>query len=284
MPRNLDMTALRSFVTVADTGGVTRASGFLNLTQSAVSMQLKRLEDGLGLRLLDRSARAVTLTSAGEQLLGYAKWMLDLIDEALARLTGQDFEGELILGVPADIVYPAIPQVLNRFHAEFPRVKVQLISSYTTQLKELFAQGRCDLILTTEDGCDAGGETLAKKPLIWIGAPGGSAWKQRPLRLAYERDCNFRKGVQAALDRAGIAWEMAVESSSSRTIEASVSADLAVHTVIEGTEPPHVERIQHGGALPDLTSTRINLYRAGQPSPALSEHLADLVRQSYKVL
>lgn len=284
MPRNLDMTALRSFVTVADTGGVTRASGFLNLTQSAVSMQLKRLEDGLGLRLLDRSARAVTLTSAGEQLLGYAKRMLDLNDEALARLTGQDFEGELILGVPADIVYPAIPQVLNRFHAEFPRVKVQLISSYTTQLKELFAQGRCDLILTTEDGCDAGGETLAKKPLIWIGAPGGSAWKQRPLRLAYERDCNFRKGVQAALDRAGIAWEMAVESSSSRTIEASVSADLAVHTVIEGTEPPHVERIQHGGALPDLTSTRINLYRAGQPSPALSEHLADLVRQSYKVL
>lgn len=284
MPRNLDMTALRSFVTVADTGGVTRASGFLNLTQSAVSMQLKRLEDALGLRLLDRSARAVTLTSAGEQLLGYAKRMLDLNDEALARLTGQDFEGELILGVPADIVYPAIPQVLNRFHAEFPRVKVQLISSYTTQLKELFAQGRCDLILTTEDGCDAGGETLAKKPLIWIGAPGGSAWKQRPLRLAYERDCNFRKGVQAALDRAGIAWEMAVESSSSRTIEASVSADLAVHTVIEGTEPPHVERIQHGGALPDLTSTRINLYRAGQPSPALSEHLADLVRQSYKVL
>ena len=284
MPRTLDMTPLRSFVTVADTGGVTRASGFLNLTQSAVSMQLKRLEDGLGLRLLDRSARAVTLTSAGEQLLGYAKRMLDLNDEALARLTGQDFEGELILGVPADIVYPAIPQVLNRFHAEFPRVKVQLISSYTTQLKELFAQGRCDLILTTEDGCDAGGETLAKKPLIWIGAPGGSAWKQRPLRLAYERDCNFRKGVQAALDRAGIAWEMAVESSSSRTIEASVSADLAVHTVIEGTEPPHVERIQHGGALPDLTSTRINLYRAGQPSPALSEHLADLVRQSYKVL
>ena len=258
MPRNLDMTALRSFVTVADAGGVTRASGFLNLTQSAVSMQLKRLEEAMGLQLLDRSARSIALTAAGEQLLGYARRMLDLNDEALARLTHQDYEGEIVLGVPSDIVYPAIPQVLNRFHAEFPRVKLQLISSYTTRLKALFASGKCDLILTTEDDCDAGGETLAQKALIWIGAPGGSAWRQRPIRLAFEHNCIFRGSVQRALDRAGIPWEMAVESNSSRTIEASVSADLAVHTVIEGTEPPYVERIPHGGALPELTSTRIN--------------------------
>ncbi len=131
MPRNLDMTALRSFVTVADTGGVTRASGFLNLTQSAVSMQLKRLEEALGLTLLDRSARTIALTASGEQLLGYARRMLNLNDEAHARLTHQEFEGEIVLGVPHDIVYPAIPQVLQRFHGDYPRVKVQLISSYT---------------------------------------------------------------------------------------------------------------------------------------------------------
>ena len=284
MPRNLDMTALRSFVTVADAGGVTRASGFLNLTQSAVSMQLKRLEEAMGLQLLDRSARSIALTAAGEQLLGYARRMLDLNDEALARLTHQDYEGQIVLGVPSDIVYPAIPQVLSRFHAEFPRVKLQLISSYTTRLKALFASGKCDLILTTEDDCDAGGETLAQKALIWIGAPGGSAWRQRPIRLAFEHNCIFRGGVQRALDRAGIPWEMAVESNSSRTIEASVSADLAVHTVIEGTEPPYVERIPHGGALPELTSTRINLYRADLGQRTVTGNLAELVRQSFRLL
>ena len=101
MPRSLDLTALRSFVAVADTGGVTRASSFLHLTQSAVSMQVKRLEDALGLRLLERAGRGVVLTAAGEQLLGYARRMVSLNDEAFSRLTHQDFQGEVGLGVPA---------------------------------------------------------------------------------------------------------------------------------------------------------------------------------------
>ena len=112
MSRNLDLTSLRSFAAVADAGGVTRAAGFLNLTQSAVSMQIKRLEESLDLQLLDRSGRSVTLTAAGEQMLGYARRLLALNDEAVARLTHQSFEGEIVMGVPADIVYPAIPRVL----------------------------------------------------------------------------------------------------------------------------------------------------------------------------
>ena len=238
----------------------------------------------MNLQLLDRSARSVALTANGEQLLGYAKRMLALNDEALARLTHQEYEGEIVLGVPSDIVYPAIPTVLSRFHAEYPRVKVQLISSYTTRLKDMFRSGKCDVILTTESGCDTGGEILAEKPLIWIGAPGGSAWRQRPIRLAFEYNCIFRKSVQSALDKADIAWEMAVESNSSRTIEASVSADLAVHSVIDGTEPPYVERIQHGGALPELTSTKINLYQSEVGGLPVVGDLAELVRHSYRAL
>lgn len=104
MPRNLDLTALRSFVAVADCGGVTRAAGALNLTQSAVSMQLKRLEESLDTKLLDRSSRQISLTAAGEQLVSYARRMLELNDEVYARLTATEFEGEIVLGVPHDIV------------------------------------------------------------------------------------------------------------------------------------------------------------------------------------
>ncbi|HGG63177.1 MAG TPA: LysR family transcriptional regulator, partial [Rhodobacteraceae bacterium] len=185
MPRNLDMTALRSFAAVAEAGGVTKASGFLNLTQSAVSMQLKRLEESLDLKLLERNGRGVVLTGAGEQLLGYARRMLALNDEVFGRLTNQAYEGEVVLGVPHDIVYPAIPQVLQRFAAEYPRMNVRLVSSYTKGLRKMFERGECDMILTTEDTLEAGGVTLMTLPLIWIGAPGGSAWKSRPLRLAY---------------------------------------------------------------------------------------------------
>ena len=282
MSRNLDLTALRSFVAVAETGGVTRASGFLNLTQSAVSMQLKRLEDALEQQLLDRSARKVSLTAGGEQLLGYARRILALNDEVYGRLTDQCYEGEIVLGVPADIVYPAIPRVLRHFHSEFPRMRVQLISSYTTRLKALFSRGECDLILTTEDVCEPGGETLIELPLIWVGAPGGIAWKSRPLRLAFEYTCIFRTGTQAALDAAGISWEMAVESDSSRTIEASVSADLAVHTAVEGAEQRFLERIAHGGTLPDLAKTKINLYVADPSHGPIVDLFAQQVRQAFR--
>jgi len=100
VPRNLDLTALRSFVTVIECGGVTRAASLLNLTQSAVSMQIKRLEEGLGRELFLRASRRLTPTAEGEMLLGYARKMLVLNDEALARLMDNAFVGELRLGVP----------------------------------------------------------------------------------------------------------------------------------------------------------------------------------------
>ena len=156
MTRNLDLTALRSFVAVADAGGVTRAATQLNLTQSAVSMQLKRLEESLGQPLLDRSQRTVTLTAQGEQLLGYARRLLDLNDEAWGRMTNPAFEGEINFGVPQDIMYPHVPRVLQRFAQEYPRVRVMLQSDHTIDLKAKFARSEIDLILTTEAQLEPG--------------------------------------------------------------------------------------------------------------------------------
>lgn len=279
--RNLDITTLRSFVAVADSGGVTRAAGFLHLTQSAVSMQLKRLEEMLGLDLLDRTGRTIALTASGEQLLVYARRMIALNDEVISRLTDQAYEGEIKLGVPHDVVYPAIPQVLKQFHAIFPRVKVQLEASYTRTLKDQFSKGERDLIVTTETSLDQGGETLAVKELSWIGAPGGAAWRQRPLRLAFCRFCTFRPHVVAALDASGIQWEMSVDTDSDRTIEAAVSADLAVHAMIDGTEPPYLEQVDHNSALPVLPSQQINLYGGNSASGEVHDTLARLLRGAF---
>ncbi len=282
--RNLDITTLRSFVAVADHGGVTRAAGFLHLTQSAVSMQLKRLEELLGLELLDRSGRTIALTASGEQLLGYARRMIALNDEVISKLTDQAFEGEVVLGVPHDIVYPAIPRILKRFNAEFPRVRVQLVSSYSIQLKEMFQRGECDLILTTEATRAEGAETVAELPLKWIGAPGGTAWRKNPIPLALGRRCMFRPQVIAALDAAGVPWELSVETENDRTIEATVSADLAVHAMLDGTEAPHLEQIDSSGLLPELPEHFINLYgHDGQKDPVVNA-LIGFVRQNFQML
>jgi DNA-binding transcriptional LysR family regulator len=165
MARNLDLVALRSFATVAEAGGVTRAATRLHLTQSAVSMQIKRLEEILGLALFDRGNRRVSLTASGEQLVRYARRILALNDEAVGRLTEDLYEGELRLGVPHDIVYPVVPRVLKQFNAAYPRVNVHLRSSSTVKLREEFARGEVDLILTTEEGVDDGGETLTEMAL-----------------------------------------------------------------------------------------------------------------------
>ncbi|MEJ2022828.1 MAG: LysR family transcriptional regulator [Maritimibacter sp.] len=266
MSRNLDITALRAFATVAEVGGVTRAAGLLHLTQSAVSMQVKRLEETLGKSLFERQGRGVVLTTDGEQLLSYARRMLALNDEVWSRFTGAAYEGELVLGVPHDVVYPYLPPVLQRFHAEYPRMKITLVSSNTNRLKEMFDHGKCDVILTTEDEVEPGGETLATLPLVWVGARHGEAWRERPLRLAFENRNIFRTGVEAALDAAGIPWEIAASS---------------VHALLEGTVPVMLEQIEHEGALPELDEKHVNLYEAAALRGPAEKALVTLLRQSY---
>ena len=278
--RNLDMTTLRSFLAVAENGGVTRAAAALHLTQSAVSMQIKRLEEMLDIEVLDRSARRVSLTAAGEQLLGYARRIIEMNDEAVGRLTDTVYEGEIILGVPHDIFYPVIPRVLKAFNAAFPRMKVNLKSSSTMRLHEAHRKGETDLILTTEEDVKPGGETLTEMTLRWTVARDGLAWKRRPLRLAFCTVCIFRPIVLRRLDEAGINWEMAVESEDDRSVEALISADLAVGALLEDSIPPHQEAICAGGALPNLGIQLVNMYGAGRRD-APTEALAQMLRHEY---
>ncbi|MBE1292113.1 MAG: LysR family transcriptional regulator [Shimia sp.] len=280
--RNLDVTTLRSFVAVADMGGVTKAAGFLHLTQSAVSMQLKRLEELIGVALLDRSGRGIALTPAGEQMLGYARRMVTLNDEIMRRLSHDEFEGSVTLGVPHDIVYPTIPRVMQQFSAAFPRVKVNLCSSFTVELKQQFEKGEIDLILTTERNTPENSEGLCTLPLVWIGAPGGASWRRRPIPFASGRQCLFRPTAIGQLDKAGIEWESSVETESDRTVEATIAADLGVGAMIQGTEPRHLEVIEHGGVLPELGEQHINMYGAEQAKGDMVAHLAELIRKSFQ--
>ena len=283
MMRTFDLGALRSLATVADAGGVTRAAAQLNLTQSAVSMQLKRLEENLGQPLIDRSARTIALTAQGEQLLGYARRLLALNDEAWGRMTNQAFEGELTLGVPQDIIYPNIPRVLRQFGQEYPRVKVLLTSDLTVDLRHRFSRREIDVILTTEEEVGPGGELLDRQPLVWVGSKGGQAWRSRPVRFGSTARCVFRRPAIEALEGAGIPWELAVDSVSCSAVEVRVIADLAIFVQLAGSIPSRCEEIRHGGALPDLPDYSINLYVCDGPRAELARRLAALIRPAYGV-
>lgn len=282
MSRVLDLVALRSLVAIVDMGGVTRAANLLNLTQSAISMQIKRLEVMLDLPLFSRTGRSLTLTNEGEQLLSFARRMLALNDEAMARLTSVGQQGEIRLGVPHDIVYPAIPPILKRLSLRFPRIRVNLVSSFTLLLKDDFAKGLHDVVLTTEDIPDEGGEVLATHDLVWVSAPSGQIAAARPLRLAFKENCIFRPKVIAALDAAGILWEMAVDTASESVVEATVAADLAVSARLRSLMPAGICPVGPQAGLPKLGVQHICLYTAPTLQGEVADALTAELRAAYR--
>lgn len=281
MARNLDLTALRAFCVTAEMGGVTRAAGFLNLTQSAVSMQIKRLEESLGRPFFHRSAKKLILTPEGEQLLAYARRMLALNDEVLARLNDAAFEGELRLGIPHDIVYPAIPEILKTMAKRYPRLRINLTSSFTVIMREALARGELDIILTTEDAPGTGGEALSRHDLVWVGAKGGAGWQNRPLRLGFEESCKFRAIALERLDAAGIPWEMGFFGRSNEAVQAMITADLALTVRMAGHYPASCAPVPAHADLPDLGHVAICLYDAGLQKGPVVEDLKELLRASY---
>ncbi len=277
--RNLDIGALRSLVAIADTRTVTKAAQQNHLTQSAVSMQIKRLERTFDTKLLHREGRGVVLTATGQQLVSYARRLINLNDETWSRLTNDDYEGEITLGVPIDLIYPHMPMILQRAKERYPRIKISLVSSLTRLLLKQLEDGEVDLTLTTEKRLHRGGRTLAKVKQVWMGAHGGQAYLKRPVPLAMCRVCSQRQDAIDSLDAAGIPWELVTDTNSEATVNAMVAADLAITPQVETSMEPGCVVVPEG--LSDLCEVYINLYTANSSDTRLVEKIAEVTEEVY---
>jgi len=193
MARNFDIGTLRSFITVVELAGVTRAANKLHLTQSTVSMQLKRLEELVGLSLLTRNYSGMCTTPDGEHFLSYARRLVELNDEALGRLPQRAEGGVVRFGVSPDIVEPHVRRILKQFVQAYPRVSVRLFCKHSVKLLERFNAGKLDVIITTEKSSSTACTVLLERDLVWTGAIDGKAWRLDPLPLTFTRICMFRK-------------------------------------------------------------------------------------------
>ena len=276
--RNLYIEALRSFVTVAELGGVTRAAERLNLTQSAVSMQLKRLEAALDQQLVARQGRGIGLTREGEQLLGYGRRMVRLNDEAWDRLMHAEFQGRVNFGVPEDIVRPYVSTMMRDFINAYPEAGINLVSSISRLLLTQFEEGRLDVMLTTEPIATGQGECLYRGPLCWYAGRGSLVYEQRPLPLAAKPGCIFLPVASRALEAADIAWSLPYEATDWRDLTAFVSAGLAVDTNMPYVENiKGWERVPDEARLPPLPDFGVFLYVSDRASP-LALQLAGIIR------
>ncbi len=281
MRRDIDIGLLRAFVAVVETGSVTGAASLLNLTQAAVSQQLKRLEELFGTPLFERHHKRLSLKPAGERLMAHAQRLIALNDEVWGTMSAPAYEGEVRLGVPHDIVGPYLPPILKRFDKAWPRVRVSLECRTTPQLLELLRQGRVDLTLTTEQRCRAGGETLLEDDLVWTGARNGAAHRRDPLPLSIgDGTCEFRPSIVSAMRESGRDWRPVCEISSMEALFASIEADLAIGAFLRGTIP-HYLQVVEDDRLPRMPKFLINMYLPPARQTEIAVELARHIRQEF---
>lgn len=279
MIRNIDVAVARAFLAVVETGSVTLAARQLNLTQGAISQQIRRLEELSVVRLFVRAGRRVVPSPDGERLVPTAKQFLAANDRLLAALNQPEFEGEVRFGAPYDIIGSYAPPILRRFSKAFPSVRVTLICEDSLVLLEGLRSGKVDLALTTEMGCRKGGETLRSDRLVWAGARDGEAHTRDPLPVSLGADtCVFRPVAVAALRKAWRKWQAVCEVSNMEPVRATIEADLAVAPLLSHSVPEGLDIIATDRRLPKLPMFCVNLYQAARLSPAAMEFAAHVRR------
>lgn len=204
--RNLDIGTLRSLQAVAEYGAVTRAAEALNMTQSALSMQMKRLEELFGRPMLQKAGRGVVLSDFAQDLLGESRKLVALNDAILSRFTGARPETRLRVGLTSDWLFTKVAQAVRAFRLDHPAVELVMNDARSKDLRAQMARGEHDVILTTEFDAPPAAMHLAKVDLAWFGATGGRAWQQRPLPIANSPHCAYYPVGMAALEMAGIEW------------------------------------------------------------------------------
>ncbi|MDR9433626.1 MAG: LysR substrate-binding domain-containing protein [Spiribacter sp.] len=279
----LDVEVLRTFVAIAETGSFTRAAQQVFRTPSAVSMQIKRLEEMLGRAMFVREPRQVHLTPEGETLLGYARQMLELNDEAVGQFLSPQVGGTVRLGAPDDLGTRVLPNVLSQFARSFPAVQVNVRVGRSPDLMRRLDIGELDIaLLITEAGHQPHplAEAIYREPLVWTGREGGVALQRTPLPLAVaDRGCAWRRMALASLERTGHRYRIAYTCEHTGAQEAAILQDIAItpfpRSLVQS--PLRVIEEDEGGltALGDYEVVLLRMPARGAAAEALAQHIVD---------
>lgn len=279
-----DLDVMRSFVTGIELGSFAKAAERLGRSTSAVSAQLKKLEDQAGTPLLRKAGRGMALTEVGEVMLGYARRMLELNDEAASAVRGVQLEGRVRLGLQEDFGENVLPEVLGRFKRAHPRLRVEVHIARNAMLMQSLEAGRLDIALAWETEANMPhAQHIQKLPMRWIGADTAQlpyeANEPIPL-VVLDAPCLMRTAAIDALDRAGLAWRIVFTSASLAGTWAAVKAGLGISVRTPLGLPADLRTMDAKDAgLPALPQLGLGLYRSeAEPAPAVAR-LAKLILQ-----
>lgn len=282
---DFDLDSLRSFVAVAEAGGFTAAGERLGRTQAAISIRIKKLEEMLGRRVFERTSRSLHLTRDGEMLLGYARRLLELNDEAVRRFTEPEASGEIRLGVVEYFVPRHLPGVLARFARIYPRVHIDVKVGMSSSLTEALDAGQLDLVIAKRDDGETRGRVIWRESMDWVCAPDLPLEDAAPLPLCtMPPPCVFRARGFAALKRIGRSWRVVYTSESGMSVLAAARAGLGIMVTSGSTITPDLRRLGPGDGFPPLGEIEHAVFGEGGNHAEIKATLVHFIEDSLQAL
>jgi DNA-binding transcriptional LysR family regulator len=277
----LDIDQLRTFIAIAETGSFTKAAEVVNKTQSAVSMQMKRLEERIERPIFARDGRASKLTEDGARLLDYARRLVKLNAETVAAFSDAALSGRVRLGVPDDYADRYLPEIMARFSRAYPSVELTVICEPTGALLQRIDGNEIDLAIVTNCESKRASETFRRERLLWVTSNRHSIHLEPRLPLALGRpSCIWRRSAIERLESIGRPYRVLYSSSNAGAVAAAVLAGLAVSVLPESGLRPGMRVLTAAEGFPELSSCRIGLVRNAHEASSLADALAEHIISS----
>jgi DNA-binding transcriptional LysR family regulator len=277
----LDVDQLRTFIAIAETGSFTRAAEVVNKTQSAVSMQMKRLEERLERAIFTRDGRASKLTEDGQRLLDYARRIVKLNVETLAAFSDEELSGRVRLGVPDDYADRYLPEIMARFSRVYPGVELTVICEPSVDLLERIDANQIDLAIVTNCESKRASETFRRERLLWVTSNRHPTHTEQPVPLALGRpSCSWRRAAIEKMEAVGRPFRVLYSSSNAGAVAAAVLSGLAVSVLAESGLRPGMRVLTAADGFPELPACHVGLVRTAHESSALADALAEHIVSS----
>lgn len=276
---SLDIRVLRSLLVATETGSITEAARRLGRTQPAITLQLQRLEETIGKPLFTHEGRRMALSPSGETVVTYARSILRLHDELLARMLSPDIQGDVVLGTPDLYAAFMLPDILAIFRKAFPHIKIQLRCALSTPLVEMVQKRKIDIALVTRMNDFAGGQVVRREQLLWMTGGNSEAHLENPVPLALLPSGNiYRDYAIECLERIGRRWRIACESESVGGLQAATFSGMAATVLGRSALVSGMRELLPEEGFPVLPKVDLLLYKAQGPTSsaahALHEYLA----------
>jgi len=282
MSIHLDSDLLRTFVAVAETGNFTRAAEQVGRTQSAVSMQVKRLEEMVGAALFDRGSRGVSLTQRGQDLVINARRIVSLIEETAASLKAKPLDGPVRIGIPEEYSYSILSRALGTFSKLHPKVEITVRYAHSASQMAALEAGELDLAVVFEWQDFSDGEILMRDPTVWVTSNVHLQHEETPLPVAlYNRAGWCKDFALKSLEDRGHAYRVAYTSDTTGGLKLAVASGLAIAPVSRSNIPPDCRELAVADGFGDIDASNVVLHRApGAQSDAITG-MAEAIREAF---